>query len=254
MEGKSYELPDDITGLGGMVTWADKDAEWHTEVFEFLADARYAFREHVKDGDPAYLSRLVALRRSTRWPTTSWRSTPRRASGRSGEVANDPGAAGLGRRDGRSGVGVHRAGGLRPRAGVLLGRAAVHRVVGGRVALRLTRARHRLFDSLPRRFPWASFSHSPSRSCSASASASCAADGGPAPVAPRVPYRPIPRGPRRDGAGLPTSGPYGAAADLAGRRHRSLWRGSALRLRHLVRPSGKGLAHTNERRRPCGCL
>lgn len=57
-----------------------------------------------------------------------------------------------------------------------------------------------------------------------------------------------------DGVGPPTSGPYGAAADLAGRRHRSLWRGSALRLRHLVRPSGKGLAHTNERRRPCGCL
>ena len=47
MEGKSYELPEDITTLGGMVTWADKDAEWHTEVFEFLADARYAFREHV---------------------------------------------------------------------------------------------------------------------------------------------------------------------------------------------------------------
>ena len=53
MEGKSYELPDDITTLGGMVTWADKDTEWHTEVFEFLADARYAFREHVQAGDVA---------------------------------------------------------------------------------------------------------------------------------------------------------------------------------------------------------
>lgn len=63
MTGKSYELPDDITTLGGMVTWADKDAEWHTEVFEFLADARYAFREHVLAGDPAYLARLVELDR-----------------------------------------------------------------------------------------------------------------------------------------------------------------------------------------------
>lgn len=63
MEGKSYELPEDITSLGGMVTWADKDAEWHTEVFEFLADARYAFREHVHAGDVAYLARLVALDR-----------------------------------------------------------------------------------------------------------------------------------------------------------------------------------------------
>lgn len=59
MEGKSYELPEDITTLGGMVSWADKDAEWHTEVFEFLADARYAFREHVLAGDVAYLARLV---------------------------------------------------------------------------------------------------------------------------------------------------------------------------------------------------
>ena len=42
MEGKSYELPDDITALGGMVTWADEHDVWHTEVFEFLADARYA--------------------------------------------------------------------------------------------------------------------------------------------------------------------------------------------------------------------
>ena len=37
MTGKSYELPDDITGLGGMVSWADEHGEWHTEVFEFLA-------------------------------------------------------------------------------------------------------------------------------------------------------------------------------------------------------------------------
>lgn len=63
MEGKSFELPEDITTLGGMVTWADKDAEWHTEVFEFLADARHAFREHVLAGDVAYLARLVALDR-----------------------------------------------------------------------------------------------------------------------------------------------------------------------------------------------
>lgn len=63
MTGKSNELHDDITGLGGMVSWADKDAEWHTEVFEFLADARYAFREHVRAGDVAYLARLVALDR-----------------------------------------------------------------------------------------------------------------------------------------------------------------------------------------------
>lgn len=64
MEGKSYELPDDITGLGGIVTWVDEAGQWNTEVFEFLADARYAFRKHVKDGDPAYLSRLVALDRA----------------------------------------------------------------------------------------------------------------------------------------------------------------------------------------------
>lgn len=63
MEGKSYELPDDITTMGGMVTWADGDDVWHTEVFEFLADARYAFREHVRAGDVAYLERLVALDR-----------------------------------------------------------------------------------------------------------------------------------------------------------------------------------------------
>lgn len=63
MEGKSYELPEDITTMGGMVSWADKDAEWHTEVFEFLADARNAFREHVLAGDVAYLARLVELDR-----------------------------------------------------------------------------------------------------------------------------------------------------------------------------------------------
>lgn len=28
MEGKSYELPDDITDLGGMVTWADEASQW----------------------------------------------------------------------------------------------------------------------------------------------------------------------------------------------------------------------------------
>lgn len=63
MEGKSYELPDDITTLGGMVTWAGGDDVWHTEMFEFLADARYAFREHVRAGDVAYMARLVGLDR-----------------------------------------------------------------------------------------------------------------------------------------------------------------------------------------------
>lgn len=63
MTGKSYELPDDITGLGGMVSWADGDGVWHTEVFEFLADARYAFCEHVQAGDTASLARLVRLDR-----------------------------------------------------------------------------------------------------------------------------------------------------------------------------------------------
>lgn len=63
MTGKSFELPDDITGLGGMVTWADKDAEWHTEVFDFLADARDAFYRHVQAGDSASLARLVRLDR-----------------------------------------------------------------------------------------------------------------------------------------------------------------------------------------------
>ena len=64
MTGKSYELPHVVTTMGGMVTWADEAGQWNTEVFEFLADARYAFRKHVKDGDPAYLSRLVALDRA----------------------------------------------------------------------------------------------------------------------------------------------------------------------------------------------
>lgn len=66
MEGKSYELPDDITGLGGMVSWADEHGEWHTEVFEFLADARYAFREHVRPATSptsSAWSRSTALRR-----------------------------------------------------------------------------------------------------------------------------------------------------------------------------------------------
>ena len=63
MTGKSYELPHDITGLGGLVSWADEHDVWHTAVFEFLADARYAFREHVRAGDAAYLARLVELDR-----------------------------------------------------------------------------------------------------------------------------------------------------------------------------------------------
>lgn len=63
MTGKSYELPDDITGLGGMVSWADEHGEWHTEVFEFLADARDAFYRHVQAGDTASLARLVRLDR-----------------------------------------------------------------------------------------------------------------------------------------------------------------------------------------------
>ena len=33
-----------------------------------------------------------------------------------------------------------------------------------------------------------------------------------------------------------------SAADMAGRRHRTRWRGSALRLHLSVRPSGKGMA------------
>lgn len=45
------------------MSWADKDAEWHTEVFEFLADARDAFYRHVQAGDSASLARLVRLDR-----------------------------------------------------------------------------------------------------------------------------------------------------------------------------------------------
>lgn len=63
MTGKSYELPDDITTLGGMVTKADEHNVWHTEVFEFLADARYAFCEHVLACDVVYLARLAGLDR-----------------------------------------------------------------------------------------------------------------------------------------------------------------------------------------------
>lgn len=63
MTGKSYELPDDITTLGGMVTWADEHAVWHTEVFDFLMDARDAFYRHVQAGDSASLARLVRLDR-----------------------------------------------------------------------------------------------------------------------------------------------------------------------------------------------
>ena len=63
MEGKSYELPDDITTLGGVVTWADESGRWNTEMFEFLADARDAFRGHVRAGDVAYIERLVTLDR-----------------------------------------------------------------------------------------------------------------------------------------------------------------------------------------------
>lgn len=64
MMGQSYELPQDITALGGMVTWADENEKWHTEVFEFLIDARKAFIEHTKRGDVAYMSRLVGLNRA----------------------------------------------------------------------------------------------------------------------------------------------------------------------------------------------
>lgn len=63
MTGTSYELPHVVTTLGGMVTWADADAEWHTEVFDFLADARDAFYRHVQAGDTASLARLVRLDR-----------------------------------------------------------------------------------------------------------------------------------------------------------------------------------------------
>ncbi len=37
MTGKSYELPDDITGLGGMVSWADEHGVWHTEALDPVA-------------------------------------------------------------------------------------------------------------------------------------------------------------------------------------------------------------------------
>lgn len=63
MTGKRYELPKDITFVNGTVTWVGPDNVWHTEVFEFLADARYAFREHVLAGDVAYMARLVELDR-----------------------------------------------------------------------------------------------------------------------------------------------------------------------------------------------
>lgn len=61
MTGKSYELPEAITILGGMVTWVDEDSVWHTEIFERRADARDAFAAHVRAGDPAYMARLVPL-------------------------------------------------------------------------------------------------------------------------------------------------------------------------------------------------
>lgn len=61
MTGKSYELPEVITILGGMVTWADEDSVWHTEIFEQRRDARDAFAAHVRDGDPAYMALLVPL-------------------------------------------------------------------------------------------------------------------------------------------------------------------------------------------------
>ena len=111
-----------------------------------------------------------------------------------------------------------------------------------------------IFDSLPRRFPWVSFSHFPSRSCSGSGSASCAADGQSAPVAPRVPYRPPSTGPVARRGRTPYFRPTwcrrrlgGAAAPLplAGERPPAASIGAALR---------QGNGSTNERRRPCGCL
>lgn len=63
MKGKGYKLPHVVTTLGGMVTWADADAVWHTEVFDFLVDARDAFCRHVQAGDSASLARLVRLDR-----------------------------------------------------------------------------------------------------------------------------------------------------------------------------------------------
>lgn len=63
MVGKSFELPHVVTTLGGMVTWADEDLVWHTEVFDFLVDARDAFYRHVQAGDSVSLARLVRLDR-----------------------------------------------------------------------------------------------------------------------------------------------------------------------------------------------
>ncbi|MEE0475299.1 MAG: hypothetical protein UDF83_02905 [Collinsella stercoris] len=63
MTGKSFELPHVVTTLGGMVTWAGEDLVWHTEVFDFLVDARDAFYRHVQAGDSASLARLVRLDR-----------------------------------------------------------------------------------------------------------------------------------------------------------------------------------------------
>lgn len=40
MTGKSYELPEVITILGGIVTWVDEDSVWHTEIFERRGRAR----------------------------------------------------------------------------------------------------------------------------------------------------------------------------------------------------------------------
>lgn len=61
MTGRSYALPEVITIQGGMVTWADEDSVLHTEIFEQRRDARDAFAAHVRDGDPAYMARLVPL-------------------------------------------------------------------------------------------------------------------------------------------------------------------------------------------------
>lgn len=61
MTGKSYELPHVVTTLGGMVTWADEDLVWHTEVFDFLVDARDAFYRRARSS--ASLARLVRLDR-----------------------------------------------------------------------------------------------------------------------------------------------------------------------------------------------
>ena len=47
MTDKSYEMSGDITNLSGMVTWIGGDGVWHSEMFEFLTDARDAFRGHA---------------------------------------------------------------------------------------------------------------------------------------------------------------------------------------------------------------